>query len=132
MIVKLFKPEFEQAIVSGRKTSTIRPIPRGRPPLVGQVISLRLWTGKPYRSKQREIKRAIVTAVGWVFIGFNAVQVGEYDFGDRRVLRPTWLREKQEHDLAVKDGFKSVDDLRNWFERVHGLPFQGIRIVWQP
>ena len=63
MIVKMFSQEFRNKILSGEKTSTIRPTPKGRWPEVGGVISLREWKGRPYRSKQRELNSGTILRV---------------------------------------------------------------------
>lgn len=127
-IVKMFLREFIPAIRSGTKVTTIRRIPkrsRGYP-RSGDTLDIRAWIGTPYRSKQERIGEAEI--VRWVRIevsksGIFAVRLdGEHPepFG---VLNP--------EDSAIRDGFKSWEEMLSWFERMHGLPFFGIRIDWR-
>lgn len=70
MNVILFQPRFEPLILAGTKTTTIRPTRRdGRPRArSGEQVSLRVWSGLPYRSPQREVGQALVTEVSGVII----------------------------------------------------------------
>jgi len=103
----MFQPRFHDAVASGNKQQTIRP-PRKRAIRVGEPLSLRAWTGKPYRSKQRELRRAQCIEVRPLVI--------DREFSDER--------------MASADGFADADDMKNWFAATHGLPFTGILIRW--
>ena len=115
----MFQPQFEPLILSGRKPHTIRPT-RKVPLKVGQSLSLRVWTGKPYRSKQREFMRATVEKVLPIVINPVAMLV------DGRMLSAG-----EELALAFDDGFSDADALRSWFLKNHGLPFTGELIHWR-
>jgi hypothetical protein len=52
MKVLMFQPRFAPLVEAGTKTQTIRPV-RRRPIVVGDELSLRAWTGLPYRSPQQ-------------------------------------------------------------------------------
>ncbi len=126
--VKMFHRDFIPAIQAGTKVTTIRRIPkrsRGYP-ASGVTLDLRAWIGTPYRSKQERIGEAEI--VRWVgievsksgifyvrFLGGNPERLG--------ILNP--------EESAIRDGFKSWEEMLSWFERMHGLPFFGIRIDWQ-
>ncbi|MGR9108748.1 MAG: hypothetical protein ACU843_17665 [Gammaproteobacteria bacterium] len=71
-------------------------------------MSLRAWTGKPYRSKQRELRKAQCIEVRPLVI--------DQDFSDDRMARA--------------DGFIDAADMKEWFEETHGLPFTGTLIRW--
>lgn len=103
----MFQPQFHSAVATGEKLQTIRP-PRKRPIRQGDVLSLRAWTGSPYRSPQRELRKSVVQSVQRIIVG--------EDFAD--------------DDEARRDGFADAVEMRNWFRRVHGLPFTGDRITW--
>lgn len=103
----MFQPKFHAKVASGEKRQTIRP-PRKRPIKAGDRLSLRAWTGAAYRSPQRELRAAVCEAVECVTIGKN--------FAD--------------DDEARRDGFKDSAEMREWFRKVHGLPFTGDRISW--
>ena len=57
MRVRTFKPQFAPLVKAGTKRQTIRPMPKRERdiPKEGDLESWREWTGKPYRSKQREL-----------------------------------------------------------------------------
>lgn len=105
--VILFQPRFAALVQAGTKCQTIRP-PRQRAIQVGDTLSLRQWTGKPYASKQRILRTAICTAVGPIFL--------DCDCTDER--------------LAAADGFATAAEMVAWFAATHRLPFSGILIQW--
>ncbi len=113
----MFQPQFEPMILSGRKLHTVRP-PRKRPLRIGQGLSLRVWTGLPYRSKQREFARAIVEGVDRIRITKTSIS--------RNGRR---LNYYEQGELAWKDGFRSLMDFRFWFENTHGFPCDG-ELIW--
>lgn len=124
MIVKLFKPRFAPLVEKHIKRNTIRPRPK-RLPKVGDRISLRQWTGLPYRSKQRILLESIVTHVDDIRID-KALLMGCFIWVSRIMLSF-----KEASDLARADGFGDLQDMATWFEREHGLPFEGIIIYWE-
>lgn len=132
MNVLLFQGRFEEAVVSGRKPHSIRPDRRdGRPRArVGEALSLRVWTGKPYRSQQREIARAVVTEVERLAIRTDGVMwrpgsATEVLWAEQEELLAVLL-----HTLAHADGFVGWAEMRDWFATTHGLPFTGVLIRW--
>lgn len=119
--VRMFKPQFAWLVQAGLKCQTVRPVPK-RMPQTGDRISLRMWEGLPYRSKQVVLKESVITAVesieitpeGWVWIK---------DF-----------RIKTRHDFeqfALADGFNTPEAFLEWFKTNHGLPFRGIVLKWR-
>ena len=113
MVVILFQPQFHAAIRSGTKHQTIR-LPRKRPIRPGDELSLRAWSGKPYRSKQQELATSVCAKAEHVTIDFY--------FDDDAEAR--------------HDGFADAEEMREWFMDNHGLPtptqpFVGTRIVWR-
>lgn len=120
--VRLFKPRFAPLVEAGTKLQTIRPTPK-RVPAPGDRISLRAWTGKPYRSKQRILRETVITHVHMVTItrlNLTSAEYGPWAYSDlRRAV------------FAKADGFKDWWDMVDWFETEHGLPFAGIVIHWQ-
>lgn len=118
--VRLFKPQFAALVESGRKLQTVRPTPT-RMPCAGDTISLRIWTGKPYRSKQRVLREAVIVQVLPVRITSVGIQ-----------LDGMYLCDDTELKFALADGFRSWPEMRDWFRAEHGLPFEGIVIYWRP
>ena len=107
-------------VESGTKLQTVRPTPK-RLPRAGDRISLRAWTGKPYRSKQRVLRESTITKVGKIKITEQAVVIEGYI-----------LHHQDEEELAMADGFSSIVEMTEWFREEHGLPFRGVLIKWQP
>lgn len=116
MRVILFQPRFEEPIVKGIKGSTIRGKARCKQ---GDVLSLRLWTGKPYRSKQRELFRVECQATAAVRI-----------YHDRISLDGMVCTERERDAIVKREGFGSWEAMREWFDTVHGLPYSGEMIIW--
>lgn len=119
--VRMFKPQFAALVESGAKCQTVRPTPK-RMPKPGDKISLRAWTGKPYRSKQRVLRESLltkvqtidITAEGWVWLNDMRIKTRR-DF----------------ESFAKADGFDSPEAMLAWFRETHGLPFAGIVIYWE-
>lgn len=119
--VRLFKWQFVALIKTGRKRQTVRPVPK-RMPECGDVISLRAWTGKPYRSPQTIIGETSICYVADITIDEAAVTIN-----GTKITNPAGIEAFARHD-----GFADWAELRTWFEREHGLPFHGIVIAWAP
>lgn len=77
------------------------------------VLSLRNWTGKPYRSKQREFLSLAKAGYQKFKIDANGVNIidGKYYYDDK--------------ELANNDGLSEIDFWK-WFEPK--MPFEGIII----
>ncbi len=118
MNVILFQSRFEPSIVAGVKTSTIRARradgrPRARE---GETISLRVWTGLPYRSKQREFSQRIVKFIFPVRVTRFGIE--RLDMAPARgKLSPKYM--------ARSLGFSGWREARAWYQAAHGLPFDG-------
>jgi hypothetical protein len=115
MNVFLFQPRFEQPILSGHKNATIRKARKdGRPRAHdGQAISLRVWTGPPYRSRQREFAQRTIKFHFPVRVHKRGIQ--RIDTGAE--LKPNYM--------AKALGFATWPEARDWYQRAHGLPFTG-------
>ncbi len=126
MNVFTFKDQFEASILAGTKLHTIRaPRGDGRPRAkVGERISLRVWTGRPYASRQREFGQATVDRVE----GFTMQDTG-HELLVRLGGRMVPLEEL--NPLASADGFGSMIEMADWFSREHGLPFAGLMVRWK-
>lgn len=124
MNVFLFQNRFEAAILAGTKDCTIRaPRRDGRSRAKeGELISLRVWTGSPYRSKQREIARAKVQFLFPVRISKDGIH--------RLDLEPRWSK-LSGYKMARSDGFANWSEMKAWFKTTHGLPFEGVLVHWR-
>jgi hypothetical protein len=121
MRVIMFQERFAGKVRDGDKLQTIRKTARCKP---GDTLSLRRWTGKPYRSKQEVLREASCRAVTPVRIGLEVIRVG----GDDRSVK--YLPPSEAHAFAIRDGFRNWAEMRDWFDSVHGLPFVGWLIEW--
>lgn len=122
--VRLFQPRFTALVEAGTKCQTVRPTPN-QMPKPGDRISLRTWTGKPYRSKQRVLRESVICAVETISLCDTGRELLVY-------LNGAELHPEEINAFAVADGFKNGIELFNWFEATHGLPFEGVVIKWQP
>lgn len=112
MKVIMFQPRFAPLVASGVKPYTIRK-PRKNPIKVGDKLSLRTWTGKPYRSKQKILRDTVCVNVEPFKMDTHFIwQLGS-------------------DDLAKRDGFADAGDMVRWFKDTHGLPFEGVLIEWK-
>ncbi len=137
MRVLLFEPRFAALVADGRKRQTIRATARCTP---GDRLSLRRWSGKPYRSSQIELARGVCAEVLPVSIGRgewgDGLRVGDRDlgyWGDGDV----WLMHDRMY-FARADGFESMTELLNFFRhrkqrgKPAAWPFTGFVIRWEP
>jgi hypothetical protein len=114
--VRMFKPQFAELVERGEKLQTVRPTPK-RMPEPGDRISLRSWTGKPYRSKQRVLREAVITKTLPITISALGCTLCGLALHD-------------EEAFARADGFANRLEMLQWFETTHGLPFEGVLICW--
>jgi hypothetical protein len=126
MRVRTFKPQFAPLVESGVKRQTIRPTPK-RIPKVGDHESWREWTGKPYRSPQRELARVELTGVESFKLEETPYEI-LVSLPDRP-LKGGLIPIDEWNSFAKADGFNSMSDMVFWFESTHGLPFTGILIL---
>jgi len=116
MKYKMFQRHFAPLIISGVKTTTIRP--KSKCPLQpGEIISARYWEGTAYRSRQIEFCQLRVLEVGTAQLrrvnGALAVYINEIK------LEPGELP-----GFAVKEGFNGFQGFCNFFAD-HDFPFDG-------
>ncbi len=120
--VRMFKSQFAPLVLSGEKCQTVRPTPK-RMPKPGDRISLRMWTGKPYRSKQRVLRESEIAAVQTITLCDTGRELLVYVNGHE-------LHPEEINAFAKADGFSGGIEMLNWFESTHGLPFEGVVIKW--
>ena len=120
MRVIMFQDRFAPKVHDGSKCQTIRKEARCK---VGDTLSLRRWTGKPYRSKQEILREAVCESAEPVLIlrplGEASAAVGL-----------NVIRGADADAFARADGFADFGEMVKWFENTHGLPFNGWLIKW--
>ena len=118
MVAYNFQPEFADAIVEGRKVSTIRPERKRGHARPGQVVHL--FIGQRGKSAERLLEAPCVMV--------QAVEIHE---GGIVIDGEPIADDGQLDAIATEDGFKSFGNMQAWFERRYGLPAIGLtRIAW--
>jgi len=125
--VKMVSPQFIAAVEKDAKRQTVRPLPKnGVLPKVGDRISLRAWTGAPYRSKQRVLREGVIVDVERCCVRVNGVDLELVELRDHLYLVLL-------NGFAVMDGFADWSEMKAWFLATHKtLPFHGVLIAWRP
>ncbi len=129
MRVLFIKPRFEQPILDETKLTTFRgrsraaKRPKG-PPKIGEILSFRVWVGRPYGkgSTVREVARAICTGTPEVHLS--------HDHG-RITIIIGGIRSHDPDATARRDGFVDAREMVAWFRENSGLPFSGYAIEWR-
>lgn len=112
-----FKPQFVAAIRDGDKTQTIRR-PRRRPTVKGDRLTL--YTGMRQKGC-RLILHTTCTGVRSVMIAEEGLTLA-----GKRQSAPAADR------FAHADGFTSYFEMRAFFRKQYGLPFNGEVVSWNP
>ncbi len=103
------------------KYHTIRPGTRFK---VGDMFSPRVWSGKPYRTKQIVVAPDMKVTRVWdieIAIGLQGIRIN----GDWYFEKYEWLVER----LSENDGL-SIKDFKDWFGNTES--FIGQIICWEP
>lgn len=119
--VIIFSARFAPLVQSGAKLCTIRP-PRKRPIHKGDLLDLRAWTGKPYRSKQRKLRMAVCLKV-------SSIEMDSIG-GLVHLLRQSGNYCEKAEAFARREGFQDRREMIAWFKSTHGFPFTGQLIEW--
>lgn len=108
-----FQPRFADMVESGQKRQTIRKTLRGK---VGDTVYL--YTGQ--RTKQcRKLGEGRIVSIQSISIQRDVVFLGD-----------RLLSAQDNNFLASADGFADSAEMFDWFETVHGLPFDGFLYKW--
>lgn len=68
------------------------------------VVSMRVWTGRPYHSKQKEVRK------------FRQNEIGFEKLYHENGYHVVGLRDVALEQLAINDGL-TIDDFINWFKK---------------
>lgn len=115
---RAFMSRFAPLVASGSKRQTIRKAP-ARMPKAGDLFIGFEWEGRPYGKgvKQKILIKSPIIEVLPIIINIHGGVKLNGLFPD---LSP----------FAKADGFEDWHDMRDWFNKTHGLPFEGILIRW--
>lgn len=110
MSIFFFKPQFVPKVLDGSKPFTIRPT-RKHPVPVGNRMSLRRWTGRPYHSPPEEFATAILTLSHPIIITDGSIF-------DQLTRKPFTF--PQAEAIAKADGFDDATAFFRWLRAEHG------------
>jgi hypothetical protein len=121
-----FMSQFAKDVEDGTKRQSVRaPRKDGRPHCkVGDTI--KLYTGM--RTKAcRLLAEATVTSVRKIRIEATQMYID-----DRLLFSVIHSRDcdQTDNEFAEADGFSGFTEMANWFDDIHGLPFEGVVIEW--
>lgn len=109
-----FQPRFAGLVASGRKTQTIRKTRRAK---VGDTVYL--YTGQRTKQCRKLGEGAVISVTAIRITSRTLITLDEQPINFTRALY-----------MAYSDGFKSTDEMIDWFEKQHGLPFDGWLYRW--
>lgn len=123
-----FQKQFKPSILSGRKISTIRAKRKGQP---GERAIL--WTGNGFFKDER-LGEAYLTTVKQITL-FADFEMDELEICLERSLTQdsTYLAVLNKDDalnVALNEGFQSLDEMKLWFRLNQELPFRGFLHTW--
>lgn len=113
-----FKKEFAVAVEHGLKHQTIRAPRRDGRPTATIGATLFLYTGMRSNSC-RKLAEAVCTNTSQIVITENPYRV---------IVNGAEVVDDEA--FAVADGFDSAMEFYDFFDDVHGLPFEGVLIEW--
>jgi hypothetical protein len=123
-----FQKQFAEAVRSGKKSQTIRAIwtnPEMQRNLFVPGATVYLWTGM--RSKSRvKLGEAVIDNILPVTINHSTAQI-HFPNG---LISVMIAGEMSIEHFAQEDGFKGWNEMCDWFDKTHGLPFMGLLIHW--
>ena len=114
MVAFNFQPDFAEKVRTGVKRQTVRTAKRCQE---GDLLQLYVHQRSPQCEKLAD---AVCTGVVPVRIGFLHLFVG----GHR-------VSGKAAEAFAKADGFPSLAAMRDWFAKMHSMPFVGWCVSWE-
>ena len=118
-----FQARFANAVESGEKQQTIRAYRKDkRDPKVGDRLFL--YTGLRQKGA-RKLGEGIVTSAEAVMLAPTFSRANCWTVGGNALTRA------ERREMAHRDGFTDATEMRAWFEKAHGLPFEGLLIRWR-
>lgn len=131
MVALNFQAAFADDVEAERKRRSIRARRKdGRDPKPGD--KLQLYTGMRHKTC-RKLRDAVCTRVRTVAIDHTGIKLDGRTLwtGDTPAYHGAPDAERYEGDFCRADGFDSFTDLSAFFEKHHGLPFNGLLIEWR-
>ena len=116
-----FQPRFADLVASGKKRQTIRAV-RRRPIKPGDL--LHLFTGM----RTNHCKR--LPSAQCRFVMPIRIEESGFMLTTGAGTQEQWKEPMLLRWFAVRDGFHNWAEMWEWFNKVHGLPFEGVLIAW--
>lgn len=110
-----FQKQFANNVEAGIKRQTFRK-KRKYPIKINETLYL--YTGCRTK-KARKLGEFTCMNIKNAEIHWNGVYINE-----------TYLSSWESEKIARADGFNDFSEMKNWFKKIHGLPFEGILIKW--
>lgn len=92
-----------------------------------------MWTGKPYRSKQRVLLETKLDDIKVCRIDDEGIVI-QPPAGCLLATLGAELMSLNGYEadhFARADGFSDWNEMRDWFKAEHGLPFDGVVLYWR-
>ena len=105
------------------KRQTIR-LPRKRPTLPGDKLIFYTGLRTKVCIKLGEAICQTVSVLRLSATDAHGIYTVMFELGDGA---PVW---QLDDSFAQRDGFQTADEMMNWFQKTHGLPFMGELITW--
>lgn len=121
-----FKTQFAGDVEMGHKRQSVRAHRKDGRPHCKVGDTLKLYTGM--RTKAcRLLGEAKVIAVETIKINSTNMEIN-----GRLLPSALYSRdcETTDNEFAEADGFEGFMEMADWFQGVHGLPFEGVVIYW--
>ena len=131
MVALNFKAQFADDVECRRKRRSIRARRKdGRDPKRGDT--LQLYTGMRQKGC-RKLGEAPCMRVRPVKVAYDGIYLDGRKLycGDAPAYAGGVDPENYDSDFARADGFSTFQDMAEFFEKQHGLPFDGLLIEWR-
>ncbi len=120
---------FKEKILSGEKIHTIRP--KTNKWKIGDKISMRQWSGKPYHSKQEIFCEEFEVVELIRFRVLNNSTIG-YEINGNNIWLDVFNQNEFLQLLSSNDGL-TLDQFKSWFKFSNNMKdFFGYIIAWKP
>lgn len=115
---------FKDKILSGAKRQTIRSV-RKHPIKEGDVLYMYWKQRSPKEKEKLGESKCLKTSDIEIYKDEVFVKDSNSPIGYQEIKDPFELKL-----FAIADGFDNWDEMRNFFDKTHGLPFTGVLIKW--
>jgi hypothetical protein len=123
--VLMFRPRFATPIQAGTKRQTVREKTAALP---GELISPRIWSGRPYRS----IQIPLIAPARCLSVVPIRIEADWFSSRLNISILGNALARREVKAFARADGFESVTDMVSYYHGRKVEAFDGVLIQWSP